>query len=202
MLMPKKLLLFLFISVVAFASDTNLGEKYLPDIVLKDFSKDKINTSDLYKDGPALVNFWYLACAPCLKEMKFLDEFNSKYSDTGFSVYSVNTDTPRSLARVKSYIKSKKYTMKILSDPSSKLLKKLGSRACPFTVLVNTDGTIYSTHLGYNPGDEVALEEEIKDLIKKNSNSLDSDSTNSPAIDEKLEPPVDIDGELESPVEK
>ena len=92
--------------------------------------------------------------------------------------------------------------MNILSDPSSKLLKKLGSRACPFTVLVNTDGTIYSTHLGYNPGDEVALEEEIKDLIKKNSNSLDSDSTNSPPIDEKLESPLDFDRKLESPVEK
>ena len=121
--MQKKLLLFLFISVIAFASDTNSGEKYLPDIVLKDLSKNKINTSDLYKDGPVLINFWYLACAPCIKEMKFLDEFNKKYTDMGFSVYSVNTDTPRSIARVKSFIKSKKYSMDILSDPSSKLLK-------------------------------------------------------------------------------
>ena len=39
--MPKKLLLFLFIFVVAFASDTNSGEKYLPDIVLKEFQNQR-----------------------------------------------------------------------------------------------------------------------------------------------------------------
>lgn len=182
-----KIILFLFMSIFVFGADTDSKIQYLPDIVLKDLNKKKVSTSELYKDGPVLINFWYLACAPCIKEMKFLDEFNKKYADSGFSVVSVNTDTPRSLARVKSLVKSKKYSMDILSDPSSKLLRKLGSRACPFTVLINMDGTIYSSHLGYSPGDEIALEEEIKDLINKNSTSLDSDSITIPILDKKLD---------------
>ena len=48
------------------------------------------------------------------------------------------------------------------------LLKKLGSNSCPFTILVNMDGTIYSKHLGYERGDEVELEKEIKKLIEYN----------------------------------
>lgn len=182
-----RIILFMFMFMFAVCSDIDSKIQYLPNIVLKDLNKIKVNTSDLYKNGPVLINFWYIACAPCIKEMKFLDEFNKKYAESGFSVVSINTDTPRSLARVKSLVKSKKYSMDILSDPSSKLLRKLGSRACPFTVLVNTDGTIYSSHLGYNPGDEIALEEEIKDLINKNLTFLDSDSIIIPILDKKLD---------------
>ena len=35
-------------------------------------------------------------------------------------------------------------------------------------VLINTDGTIYSKHLGYERGDEIALEKEIAELIEYN----------------------------------
>ena len=48
------------------------------------------------------------------------------------------------------------------------LLKKFGSSSCPFTVLINSDGTIYSKHLGYERGDEINLEKEINDLINYN----------------------------------
>ena len=77
--------------------------------------------------------------------MKHLSRFNAKYKDTGFKVISVNTDT-RNKGKVKSFFKKKKYTFDMVFDLNGKngVLKKFGGSSCPYTVLVNTDGTIYS----------------------------------------------------------
>ena len=65
-------------------------------------------------------------------------------------------------------------------------IKKLGSSSCPFTVLINTDGTIYSKHLGYERGDEVALEKEINELINYNAHiKFKLEETNSSHLEVK-----------------
>ena len=42
----------------------------------------------------------------------------------------------------------------------------------PLVVIVNMDGTIEKRHIGYNPGDEVQLENEIVEVIQLNGLSL------------------------------
>ena len=146
------------------------GEKLLK-------SQLPIEFSDLYKDGPLLLSFWFLGCGPCVAEMKHLSKFNEKYQDTGFKVVSINTDK-QNKGRIKSFVKKKKYSFDMLFDQEGKdgVIKKLGGINCPYTVLVNTDGTIYSKHIGYERGEEIALEKEINALIKYNK-SLETDSS-------------------------
>ena len=137
----------------------------LPDTILKDLDKKKVNISSLIKSRPTLISFWFLACEPCKKEMKYLDEFNIKYADSGFQVISINTDGSRALSSVKPFVNSKKYSFKVLSDPRSKYQRKLKGTSCPFTVMVDHNGNIISRHVGYNPGDEKKLEKEIIQMI-------------------------------------
>ena len=137
----------------------------LANFVLKGFDNKKYNTQELYKDGPILMNFWNLACEPCKKEMKFLNDYDQKYSEYGFNVVSVNMDTPRSLSKVKSYIKSKKYSFQVLSDPRSQLFRKTGGTIMPYTLMVDTSGLILNKHTGYNLGDEIKIEEEIRKIL-------------------------------------
>jgi len=140
----------------------------LPNVKLKNMDKKKVNMTSLPDDGPIVINFWNLACEPCKKEMKFLNQFHNRYKKNGFQVYSVNMDTPRSMSKVKSYIKSAGFDFTVLSDPRSESFRKLGGKAMPLLLLVNKDGSIFKRHTGYNPGDEIALEEEIKELIVHN----------------------------------
>jgi len=130
---------------------------------------DPLKFSDLYKDGPVLLSFWFLGCGPCVAEMKHLSKINTKYKDDSFKIISVNTDT-RNKGKVKSFVKKKKYSFDMLFDLNGKngLIKKLGGLSCPYTVLINSDGTIYSKHLGYERGDEIALEKEIAELVTYN----------------------------------
>ena len=173
--------IYTFISIIIFSvllseelvkSEESIKYKNLPAIGKDDFtllSGESIDFNGLYSDGPLLVSFWFLGCGPCVAEMKHLSKFNEKYKDTGFQVISINTDT-KSKGKVKSFVKKKKYSFDMLFDLNGKngLLKKLGSSSCPFTALVNMDGTIYSKHLGYERGDEIELEKEILHLIDYN----------------------------------
>ena len=140
----------------------------LPNIKLKDMDKKKVIMTSLPDNGPIVINFWNLACEPCKKEMKFLNQFHNKYKKNKFQVYSINMDTPRSMSKVKSYIKSAGFDFTVLSDPRSESFRKLGGKAMPLLLLVNKNGTIFKRHTGYNPGDEVELEKEIKELIVHN----------------------------------
>ena len=143
-------------------------ENKLPKMSLKMLNGKSTDVSSFLEDGPILINFWATWCAPCIKEMKYLDKFNKKYAESGFQVVSINTDTPRSLSKVKSFVKSRGYSFEILMDPKSEFIRKAGGKVLPFLLLVNTDGTIFKRHMGYSPGDEITLEKEIGELIKLN----------------------------------
>ena len=150
----------------SFSEEIN-NSKYqkIPDITLKDINKKKIKLIDLAKDNYIVFNFWNMACEPCKKEMKFLNEFHKKYNQYNFKIISINMDTPRSMSKVKKYVKSSNYEFDVLTDPRQDLFKKMGGAIMPFVVVVDNKGNIINKHVGYNLGDEVSLEQEIIDLI-------------------------------------
>ncbi len=145
--------------------------EYIPDVILKDIKKQKVKLLDMSKDKYIVFNFWNMACEPCKKEMKFLNQFHKKYSEYDFKVISINMDSPRSMSKVKKYVKSSKYEFDVLVDPRMSLFKKMGGSIMPFVVVVDNKGVVTNKHIGYNLGDEVALEEEIKVLISFNQDS-------------------------------
>ena len=169
------LILFLLITV-AFSVDI---KNKLPESSLKNLKGKSTKISSFLEDGPILINFWATWCAPCIKEMKYLDKFNKTYSDSGFQVVSINTDTPRSLSKVKSFVKARDYSFNILLDPKSTYIRKTGGSVLPYVLLVNRDGTIFKRHMGYSPGDEISLEKEIVEMIVLNSVNDDSLEVNS-----------------------
>ena len=155
-----------FLAILIFTSSLLLAQNIkLADFILDGLDKKKYNSNDLYKTGPILINFWNLACEPCKKEMKFLNDFEHKYEEYGFNVISVNMDTPRSISKVNSYIESKKYSFKVLSDPRSRLFRKTGGTIMPYSLLVDTSGIIRNKYTGYNLGDEIKLEKGILEIL-------------------------------------
>ena len=172
------------------------GKQHIPNIKLKDLSNKRQEISQYYKDGPLLLNFWNLACEPCKKEMKELDKLNLKYRDFGFDYISINIDSPRSMSKVKSYIKSQKFSFTVLSDPRAELFRKMGGKVMPFVIIADSTGKIISRHVGYNPGDEKKLENEILHLLETTENKSDtlqavqeiSNPKNSPKLPSKTNP--------------
>ena len=169
--------IFSYICLLSFllSADVSKSEEFIPDINLKDIHKKKIKLIDVCKDSYVLFNFWNMACEPCKKEMKFLNEFHQKYNEFGFKVVSINMDSPRSMSKVKKYVKSSKYAFEVLQDPRMNLFKKMGGSIMPFVVIADNQGKIVNKHIGYNLGDEISLEEEIKLLISYKQDTTKSE---------------------------
>lgn len=120
---------------------------------------------ELLKDGPLLVDFWALWCAPCLKAMPHLDEYHKVFKDRGFNVLAINLDTQRSLSKVRTYVRSRGYSFLVAVDPAQESFQRLNGNSLPYTLLIDSSGKIHHRHMGYVPGDEKTLRDQIVTLL-------------------------------------
>ncbi len=157
-MLNKKIIFALILGSILFAQN-----KTIPNIELKLLSGELVSIDSLVQDGPLLINFWATWCAPCKKEMRYLDKFVKKYDALG--VLAINEDKTRSFARVRSFIKTNNYDFKVGLDPNGQIFKKLGAQVVPTSILINSDRTILWRHQGYIPGDERIMETEIRKAL-------------------------------------
>lgn len=137
-----------------------------PPLKFRLMNGQSVALNALLKDGPVLIDFWALWCAPCLKAMPHLDQLQSDFTDSGFRVLAVNLDSERSASKVKSYVRSRGLGMEVALDPSQETYRRLNGVAMPYSVLVDRSGKILYRHTGYAPGDEKVLRKRVEALIR------------------------------------
>ncbi len=151
-----------------FAEDKTAEQSVeFPKVKIQDLKGRSLYVQDVLDGKLTLINFWATWCVPCLKEMKYLDQFHSSYGEKGFQVIGISIDDSRSARRVPSVIKSKKVTYQNLLDTEQLLFNRFQSSAMPFSVLVSSEGTILWEHTGYIPGDEKKMEEVILSYLQQ-----------------------------------
>jgi cytochrome c biogenesis protein CcmG/thiol:disulfide interchange protein DsbE len=166
----KKLIILLLLFL--FAANNKAQEKneqtgrQAPDFTLENIEGDFIGLKDLLGEGPVLLNFWATWCKPCIEEMKAYKKLYEDYKDKGFRIVAISIDDESSVAKVKPFVKSKRYPFTVLLDTNSEVARKYYALAVPFSVLLNKSGKIVFTHLGYMKGDELNMKNEIDKLIK------------------------------------
>ena len=151
--------------IISFLYADQKRDMMLPDMLIKLIDGEQARLSSLLEDGPLLVEFWATWCAPCKKEMIFLEEFHKKYSETGFRVLAISTDSPKSMSKVKSYIRAKKHTFLVGLDPNQEVAKKMNAMVMPTVVLIDSDRKVSWYHQGFVPGDEKEIEAQILKLL-------------------------------------
>jgi len=144
-----------------------LSQEKVPNLRLKMLNGKYAKLYDFLKDGPMILDFWATWCEPCKKQMKFLNKFHNHFEDTGFKVLTINTDTPKSISKVKSYIRTKGFDFNVAVDPNSQVKNKLKIKLMPTTLIIDTDGSIVYRHQGYLPGDERDVMHALTDLLDK-----------------------------------
>jgi len=137
----------------------------LPDLSVRLLDGKQVRLSALLEEGPLLVSFWATWCAPCKKEMRFLEEFHQKYNENSFRVLAISTDSPKSMSKVKSYIRAKKYTFLVGIDPNQEIAKKMNALLMPTTLILNKDRKVSWYHQGFIPGDEKDIEAQIRAVL-------------------------------------
>lgn len=117
------------------------------------------------KKGPVYITFWALWCEPCKLELRALKSFANERKDDPFTILAVNQDSPKSIAKVKSYVRSQSYPFPVILDPNTQVFQALNGQHLPFSVLIDTSGKVVSTRTGYLPGDEKEIAAEILKLV-------------------------------------
>ena len=106
---------------------------------------DKTSTLEEHLDDkPLLVNLWARSCAPCIKEMPWLDAVAT--ANTGIDVLGVNVQDNLSDAKVMAEQTGIAYPW--VRDTDGEILVAVEASGLPFSLLIDPDGTVLATKLG------------------------------------------------------
>ena len=158
----RRLIIFLF-----FLLSILIAQDRVPNLRLKMLNGKYAKLYDHLKDGPMIIDFWATWCEPCKKQMRYLNLFYTHFKSIGFNVLAVNTDSPKSMSKVKPYIRTKGFDFHVAVDPNGQVYKKLKIQQMPTTIIIDQDGSVVYRHKGYVPGDEVGILKAITDLLDK-----------------------------------
>ena len=162
---PAIILIFL----IQFVTAASIKDNQVPDSKIKMLNGEYAKLSDFNEDGPVIINFWTTWWPFCERQLAYLDQLNSNFSEAGLKVLAVNVNKPQILNQVRPYINKRKYRFDVSVDPRGKLAKQFGVKGFPSLYLVDKDGTIIHESAGYEDGQENSyLEELTKYLESKN----------------------------------
>ncbi|MEN6445293.1 MAG: TlpA disulfide reductase family protein [Candidatus Cloacimonas sp.] len=135
----------------------------MPDFKLPDAAGKNVTLQNLLGKGPILIDFWADYCQPCKEAMPQLNTLAEKYDS--LTVVMISIDAPKNQPKAKNYLKTKNYKFLTLFDAEKTLAKKLGVVNPPHTFILNNQGQIVYSHLGYEPGVEKEYEIHIRSLL-------------------------------------
>jgi len=140
-----------------------LAADAMPDFRLPDMTGKNVSLNDLLGKGPVLIDFWADYCNPCKVAMPYLHELAETYDS--LTVVLISIDAPKSQSKAKNYLKGKNYNFVTLFDSEKTLAKKLSVSNPPHTFIIDANGEIVYTHLGFEPGTEKQYEHHIRTLL-------------------------------------
>jgi peroxiredoxin len=138
-----------------------------PNFTLKDVAGKSFTLDSLLKNGPVYMECWDLPCVNCIAELDALMPTFDTLKTRGLQIVALSVDKPSDEARVKAFVKSKKWPYICLLDQQNKVKKAYNIIIKPTAYLINTKGEIVYTHIGYKKGDEKKIKAEFLKWLPK-----------------------------------
>tara|TARA_Y100000310_G_C20551752_1_gene748445 strand:+ start:539 stop:1051 length:513 start_codon:yes stop_codon:yes gene_type:complete len=159
----------LLISLVLLSTLAHLADAKNRPIALpldgKDLKGKKVRLADL-KGNVVVISFWATWCAPCKKELKFLNELLKTKSKNGFRVIAISIDGPESAADIRTVTKRYRLSMPVIHDKEGAIIAVWNSKATvPFSIFIDRRGRIADKHVGFSKGYQKELEKRIDELL-------------------------------------
>jgi len=140
--------------------------KTLPAVILTDLDGNKVDLSQLSKDGKIIIlDFWATWCVPCKKELtNIMDVYSDWQKNYHVELIAVSIDDSRNTTKVKPTVDGSSWPYRVLLDPNQDLKRALGFQNVPYVLVADQNGNIIYQHTGYVEGDEFELEEQLKKI--------------------------------------
>jgi cytochrome c biogenesis protein CcmG/thiol:disulfide interchange protein DsbE len=138
-----------------------------PNFNLENLDREIIELNNFVGKGPILLCFWSSCCKSAVAQVEAYSDLYNEYENKGFTLLAIATDDEKTVAKVKPYIKSKKYKFPVLYDTDGNVSRMYYAFDIPFYVLINKSGKITYSHRGYMKGDEIELINKVKVLLNE-----------------------------------
>lgn len=128
----------------------------------------EFNLSEHLGKKVILLDWWSINCVPCVQAIPALIDLHNRYPED-LLVVGMNVDA-FILKRVERFLATQKFqvTYPTVVDRQLAVMKQYEGSILPTTILIDKQGRIAFTHVGYKPGDEAHLEEKIREIIATN----------------------------------
>ncbi|HEX7027996.1 MAG TPA: TlpA disulfide reductase family protein [Gammaproteobacteria bacterium] len=133
-----------------------------PNFKLPTF-KSEVKLSS-YRGKVVYVDFWASWCEPCRKSFPWMDEMQARYGKN-LKVIAINLDPKREDAV--GFLKKLSPKFTIAFDPDGKVAEAYKVKGMPSSYLIDQQGRLVSSHIGFRGSDKEKLESHIEKLIAK-----------------------------------
>ncbi|KPL00079.1 MAG: hypothetical protein AMJ90_08855 [candidate division Zixibacteria bacterium SM23_73_2] len=147
------------------------GDHKAPNFVLEDLNGKKFELEKNLDETPIFISFWATWCKPCIKELDQMKKVQKELEDKKFQIIAIDEDGPRTLSKVKSFVKSRGWKFPVLLDKNKKVYRKYQVVGLPYSLILDKNGTIIFSHSTYRPGDEKIVKKKILELISEQEKS-------------------------------
>lgn len=139
------------LSNVASATPT---EPLAPDFTLRDRS-GVIHTLSQYRGTNAvLLEFWTTWSSPCSRAFEKLKDYHERYASSGLKILAISEDGEATAYKIDGYISSHALPFPVLHDAESTVGPAFSVRNYPTTVLIDTQGRVVGTWVGFQEGED------------------------------------------------
>ena len=134
-----------------------------PDFQLTGLDGKPLQLSS-YRGKVVLLDFWATWCPPCRAEIPHFKELQTAYQGKGLEIIGIamDQDGPEG---VKSFLQAEGVSYRVAMGNAQVAQAYGGIRGIPTTFLIDKQGRISKVRDGYNPGDEVGLEEDVAKIL-------------------------------------
>lgn len=131
----------MFISFISYGQ-LKVGDM-APDFSGKTLDKKEFSLSKALEAKQVIViNFWFAACAPCIKEIKHLRALKEKYKDnTNIRFIGLSIDNPKDMKALKKFLEVRDFPYEHIINSQS-IAKLYNITAYPTNIVIGPDGKI------------------------------------------------------------
>lgn len=142
------------------------NNRRIPSVDIKDLQGKTINTSSFSNSGkPMLIVFWYSVHKFPSKELDALKEnYTDWKNETGVKIIVVSIDDSRSAANVLPLVNARGWDFEFYLDINSDFKREMNVNLVPHSFLINGNGEIIWQKVGFMPGDESLIYDELQKL--------------------------------------
>jgi peroxiredoxin len=148
------------------------GEQRFQPLDAPDFSLPLLDGSGTASPGElrgkvVYLSFWASWCVPCRQEMPYLAQLWERHRDEGFRVLAINVD--EDVEKARAFVDEYQIPFPVLLDTDRTVSSSYRVPGFPTHFIVDRNGRIRFSGLGFNLSDLRAVSEEVVSLLAEES---------------------------------